>query len=93
MLGMHRILKRMVAGIANRKGRGKGVRGSETVQIYQNDKTGLLKNVSITLNLHLQPPVFLQDENVKRRLTYEEKQQLGLFIPQSPFNTRLSRRL
>jgi hypothetical protein len=71
MFGVHRILKQIIGGFSNRKGRVKSVRGSEAVQIYQNDKTSLLKDVSAKLNLHLQPPVFLQDESVKRRLTGE----------------------
>lgn len=69
MFGMRRIMKQIIAGVSNRKGRGKSTRGGEAVQIYQNDKTSLLKETSTKLNLHLQPPVFLQDENVKRRLT------------------------
>ena len=69
MFGMRLIMKQIIAEVSNRKGRGKSIRGSEAVQIYQNDKTSLLKDTSMKLNLHLQPPVFLQDENVKRRLT------------------------
>ena len=69
MFGMRRIMKQMIAGVSSRKGRGKSIRGGEAVQIYQNDKTSLLKDTSMKLNLHLQPPVFLQDENLKRKLT------------------------
>lgn len=66
---MRRIMKHIIAGVSSRKGRGKSIWGGESVQIYQNDKTSLLKNTSVKLNLHLQPPVFLQDENLKRKLT------------------------
>jgi|688.fasta_scaffold797807_1 hypothetical protein len=46
------------------------------------------------MKLKLKPSILITDDSTtKKKLTSEEKKELGLFIPQSPFNTRLTRNL
>lgn len=65
-----------------------------TIQVSHTDKLTLLTHISQKIKIGLKPSILISDQDVpKKKLSFEEKIQLGLFIPKSPFNTRLSRNM
>ena len=58
--------------------------------VNHNNKHHQLQQLSTQLSIPLTPPTFIQD-NKPKRLTSNEKLQLGLLIPLSPFNPRLTK--